>query len=358
MSTEAVWSAVVALADAWADSPAVAALSAAAPANKMSRSPVTDLLQELNAGGAPITSRPLALWTGVQFGLLAQDHLAERANNSLFREFLDMARQVELAHRATVAWIRAKIPGYPMLNAPQFARDSAWTTEQWTHRYQWLRSDFAAGLQFQTQLETIDPILGSPAGSVGRLTTKLASALSQTSVWKEFATKQAALTATDRAVLSAARGDLRLLLVPEVIDRYEPKLAMRRYEYREYHTKKAVDALSGFAGEYARSLTAVSDLIDLSVVDVFAQFVRFGRPVKITPGTVQFEGQGDDVRISVDIDDNSDAIFLNPGRIISFDHPLTSDLVRLDSVGVSVQDDNHARVRLGGSVIPASGFLA
>ena len=356
MSTEAVWSAVADLAEAWVSTPALQALNATAATSRPATSSVAEVLQELDAGGGMVSGQPLALWTGVRFGLSVQDYLAPRTETAEFREFLVLAQRVQVAHETTVAWVRSRLPGYPMLTAPQLARDSAWTTNEWTYRYPWRRADLGAGFQLQARPSTIDQVLGSPSGQASRLTTVLAGALELTPTWESFETNRAALTPADKAQLKTARVDLQSLLTPAAIDRHEPRLALPRCQYREHHTQQAVEAITGRAGNYARSLTAISDLIDLTTVDVLAQLTRFGRPVTLTPAVLELDEAGHGW-ITADLEDDRDTVFLKPGRLVLLNNSLTPDLVRIEETSFSMQDGN-TRVRLRGPMIPGSGSLA
>lgn len=357
MTTEDVWSAVADLAEAWTQTPRVQALNAIAVTGAPTVSAIARALQELDAGGATITYRPLAIATELQYGLAAQPHVAKDVSREDLSDFMSLAEQVEVAHIATVAWIRSRLPGYPMINAPQLVRDSSWTTEQWTHRYPWRRADRGAGLQYQSRVDAIGALLGSAEDfRLADLTTILSNTLKQTREWLAFGAAGALLTPSDKEQLKAACVDLRSLLVPEVIDRHEPNLAVPRAQYREYQTREVVDAMAGRAGEYARALWAINEVVDLVAVDVLAQLTRFGRPVAVEPFSVAFDEAGEN-RITADLIDDMRTMFIKPGRLVHLVNPLTPDVIRVESASFSM-NDGTARIRIRGRTLADSGLLS
>jgi hypothetical protein len=125
---------------------------------------------------------------------------------------------------------------------------------------------------------------------------------------------------------------------------------MRRRDFREHHTRTVVSSLTGTAGAYAQAFTKLNDLVDLVAVDIFAQLVRFGRAAVVEPKTLDFDGSTPD-RITADVAaDDVPMVYLRPGRLVRFDHPLVDDLVRVESTGIS-ETDGRIRMRLTGRVL-------
>jgi hypothetical protein len=355
MTTEAVWSAVADLAEAWAQTPLIQELNTMTLTGTRSKSGIAKLLQELDAGGAQICGHPLALATQVRYGLSVQPYAAKDVRAEELGVFRGLSQRVEVVHFSTVAWMRSRLPGYPMLTSPQLVRESAWTTEAWTHRYPWRRADLAAGLQYQDQLETAS-LLGSLEGvRFAPLTTALSSALKETPEWLVFGAARAGLTSSDLDQLKAACAELRGLLAADTIDRYEPNLAVRRAQYREHHTRHVVESMTGPAGAYARALGAVNDIIDLVTVDVLAQLTRFGRPVSVVPTSLALDEAGENW-ITADLTDEMHTVFIRPGRLVQLANPLTPDLIRVESTSFTMNDVT-TRIRIRGRVLPNSRSL-
>jgi cell fate (sporulation/competence/biofilm development) regulator YlbF (YheA/YmcA/DUF963 family) len=340
MTTPEIWSAAKNLADCFKATPKVVELNELAPADitKATGHRLAKLLNEIDAGGGGVTRHPLQLFTQIRFGLSLPGNSLDGIDQNEFEYFVRLAEQVEVAHRALVAWLRSRLPGYPLILTPHLVRDTIYTTEDYTYKYPWLRADLAAGLQFHPRPVLVADLLSAPDSRLADAAHELASTLRASDEWKKYAAAQMAVSDVDTAELKRARTELRHLLSPQQLDAYEPRLALRRLAYRDHHTKHVVDSLTGAAREFALAFDAVNDLIDLAAVDVLAQLVRFDEPASLTPETLEFD-QDADGYVTVHLRDEGRLLFLRPGRLARIDHALITDAARVDGVGFSMDDD-------------------
>lgn len=349
-----VWTTLADLATAWRAAPLVAEMNRLAPLPLHSTTPTSQVLQEMDAGGASITGRPLSLRSEVQTALRLSPQERWDVTTEEFTRLLQIAERTESAHHYLVRWVRARLPRYPMLNVPQLARNSALTTDEFTWRIPWLRADFGAQLQYQSSPQHLAPLLGlSDSRPLASATKGLVVALERSEAWQVFADTASALTSADIDDLRVARADLERRLSPEAVDRFEPHRALRRLEFRQHHTIDVVESLDGAAGKYATAFTQVDELIELVVADVLAQLVRAGRPTVVAPKHVEFTHGGR--RTAMDLTD-SESIWLKPGQLISPSHPLITEVVRIESSTFAI-DAGRSRMHVEGPLLEASEAL-
>ncbi|SFC96941.1 hypothetical protein SAMN04487968_11722 [Nocardioides terrae] len=338
MTSADIWSAANDLAVAIKATPRILELSELAPASRVDHRPLSRVLNEFDAGGAGITSHPLRLFTQVNFALSAMPDV-QIGDSEQWQRFLSLANRVEAAHHALVAWLRSRLPGYPMILVPQLVREAALTTQEFTYRYPWRPADLAARLQFQPRVVATSELLDAEdPESIRQLTSNLAEALRCSNAWQRYQSAHDALTADDAAQLKAARVELRQLVAPEQLNAYEPRLALPRYNYREHHTREVVESLTGASRDFALAFDAVNGLIDLVAAETLAQLVRFDDVIHLTPGTMEFDDERPDY-VTVHTNESEELLFATPGRLIKIAHPLIADVGRVEALGYAFQND-------------------
>lgn len=185
---------------------------------------------------------------------------AAGATGVALREWIEVAQRVEQAHRLTVAWIRSRLPNYPIIRAPQLARHTTFTTDEFTWQLGWPIQDQRIGLQATPAPPSVGEELNAEPGLVTNLTTttkEIAKALSGTQEWATFAAAASNLDKPAKQNLRAARRTLAERLSPKAVDDHEAKIAVTRSNYRAHVLAEVLDPLSGSALDYAESFGAV-----------------------------------------------------------------------------------------------------
>jgi hypothetical protein len=292
-----LWGAVNDLAQAWAHLPFVQNFAAALPRNAPQRSVgIPGRLQEMEAGGGDISEHPLRLTATIQF-MLRMSFLEAQPPPQRWDSWFETARQIEAAHRLTVAWLRSRMPGYPSLPAPHLAPGTPLTTDEFTKQLIWTRGERTQGLQFQNPPAQIGQILqATPAQQLELVdaTRALVLAFERTDEWTRLAAMRAALTDSARADLRQARETLTQQLSRDKVDAHS-QLALARYNYRVTVLSDVLSRLSGSAREYVTAFTAANKLVEVAGSDVFGELTAYGQPttlsrprdIDLRPGTFQ-----------------------------------------------------------------------
>ena len=77
-----------------------------------------------------------------------------------------MANRIEAAHRMTLAWLRSRLAGYPILRAPQLAPGTPLTTFEMTIHYTWTKEELSGGLNQMPAPPGVPDLLGADARRV------------------------------------------------------------------------------------------------------------------------------------------------------------------------------------------------
>ncbi|MDE9367312.1 hypothetical protein PZ938_16955 [Luteipulveratus sp. YIM 133132] len=343
MSKE-LWEAVWFLAEVWRKSPVVRDMSSQLPktARRADESNenggVATALQNLVAGFGGMLhplmlgSRvPICLQQAERFGIANVDEVD-------MRSWLSAAERVEAAHRSSMAWFRSRLYGYPMLRVPQLARGTSLTTFEFTAHFVWPDLERSIGLQFLDSPQRVAEILRIDDGrGLESAARGVARALEDSSEYREFARSGAALTGSDREQLGTAKRTLRDRLVPEAVDHYEPTLALRRAEFREYETLHSVDDLSGEAAAYASAFMGVVRLLELVLADVFGELVCYGPPLMVSVSQVEFPGNGPYIEYLLNEDEGGP--WISAGDLLWLPDSHVADAVRVERSTISVRDE-------------------
>jgi hypothetical protein len=292
---------------------------------------------------------PLLMNTGMMPGQVA-------VPEHELKQWLDAARRLEMAHRSTVAWFRSRLPGYPLILAPQLVPGTPLTTLEWTSRLIWTRDELRRGLQFQGSPPDVGSELdvrGPPARDLAESARAVASALERTDEWAAFREAVKALGKAGKADLRAARSHLADLLVPEAIDAHEPNLAAPRGDYRAQVTFDVVKSLEGSARSYADAFATANDLIDTSASEVFGQLAMYGEPISLPANRLDLRG-GTPTRVSFEL--GAAYVFVvDCGNVAWLDDPLVSDAVRVESISISFDPATGGGLNVDASILVNTG---
>lgn len=346
-----LWKAVAEQAAAWSALPVVRRFAVDLPRNASQRSRgLSGLLQDVTASGGTVAGRPLRLGTDVPLMLSVMPGDAPTVRPQVLQSWLYDANHVEGAHRVTVAWLRSRLPGYPLLPAPQLAPGTPLTTGEYTYRLSWTRDELAAGFQFQNPPSQAIELLGASAREVARAdeaARRVAVGLLETAAWQRLRNADAALSPAARAELVAARKVIAQASRPALVDAHEPVLAIRRDAYRQQVLADVLGTLVGAALEYAEAFDAAERLLELAASDVFGQLAAY-RPIVLTGVTDLAAGGAERGTVEFTVEDTA---YLDVGSLAWVDDPLCSDAVHLTGLSYSFDQAAGTRVRVTARVL-------
>lgn len=329
----AVWTAVRELANAWSETSRVQSMISELPSNAWDRAghdaaTVPSLLQGLRAGANGLFARPLLLAGTVDY--LLQQPMATmmlgpgpQVDEATLAGWLEHARRVERAHRSTLAWLRSRLPGYPILRVPQLARETHLTTVYYSNSIIWPRQDLPTGRQFDDEPRGVAEALGATPEQSLALTyhaRRLAGALRQTLEWGAFAEARSQLVDADLAELQNAKR--------RVIDRLrdDSRIPAGIYEsdaYRRNETRGAIAELGSSARSYCDAFDELSNLIEESAGDVFGWLTAYGEPQVVETSRVDLP-RPHTAHVVV-----GDPWLHHPADLVRLDDPLLPDVYQV-----------------------------
>ena len=355
-----LWRAVWRLADAWSETPLVNDFAATLPRNQGLENRgdratgIPALLQHLDMS-AGMMMKPLMF--GSRVPVLLDQPLISRGTPALDQgevaAWLTMANRIEAAHRTTLAWLRSRLAGYPILRAPQLAPGTPLTTFEMTIHYIWAKEEFSGGLNLMPAPPCVPDLLGADANASPELdeaARDLVKILEGSPAWIRFHDSLDGLDEVGKVVLREARRELTKRLSEEALDDHEERLALPRAEYRDHTTAEVIDSLTGSAREYADAFTDVHELLTLVACDIFGELALFGEPWPVPvlnletpePGQpiVAFEAQG------------AAGLFLTTGQVLWLSNESVTDAVRIETKSTKfdvegLRDHFQARVLIG-----------
>lgn len=359
-----LWAAVFSLAAAWAGTPVVRRFAPNLPRNAAQRaSGVPGRLQEMEAGGAGISARPLRLTQTVRLmSRMPPSPISQGPPDTReWAQWLAVAAAAETAHRAMIAWLRSRMPRYPDLPAPHLAPGAPLRADESGYELLWTRDEPLAGLQFQNPPPRIAQLLQAGPNEQRQIvngTQALGAALEGTEEWQRMGAAADSLTGPARAQLRQAKKTLQQRLGPAEIGRYSQQ-AHARSEYRGTVLDEVLAALSGPAEEYARSFDAANRLLETAASDVFSQLATYGRPTTAgRPGDIDLRrgARGLLVSFTRPADDGNGTRFhLEMGQLVWLDDALVRDCVQITSSEFSFGLVAGERERCTGTVLPGTG---
>ncbi|WP_053204966.1 hypothetical protein [Jiangella muralis] len=356
-----LWKAVWRLADAWSETPLVKDFAATMPRtqgleNRGDRATgVPALLQHLDLSAGMMMAKPLMF--GSRVPVLLDQPLMSQGTPAVDQGELDawltMANRIEAAHRMTLAWLRSRLAGYPILRAPQLAPGTPLTTFEMTIHHTWTKEELAAGLNQKPAPPNVPDLLGADAGApleLDEAARDLMRTLEGSPAWIRFHDSLDGLDQVGKVALREARRELTERLSEEAVDDHEERLALPRAEYRGHTTAEVIDSLTGSAREYADAFNDVHELLTLVACDIFGELTLFGEPWPVPvlnletpePGQpiVAFEGQG------------AAGFFLTTGQVLWLSNESVTDAVRIETKSMKfdvegLRDHFEARVLIG-----------
>lgn len=357
MSHVALWKAIHEQARAWSGVPICATVAGQLPRNRVpGRAGLPGYLQELQAGGATLGSRPLQAGHLLPWWMQGMPTAISGGVEAELATWLPQLQRVEEAHRLTVAWLRSRMPGYPVMPAPQLAPGTPWTTDEYSWQLGWAREERGRGLQFRPAPEGVAERLGAPAAMSGPLADTaraVADALGATEEWARLAGARLDLTSDVKAALSQARGSIRERLSVESVDAHEPRLAIRRAQYRESVVSEEIERLDGAAREYADAFGSAERLIELAASDVFGQLLMYGAPQTVHAARVEFDGgTSSEPWVSFSA---PELIGGTTGALLWVDDPLIADVVRVEGLNFSLDVTAKELVRCTAVILSETG---
>ncbi|MEU6844830.1 hypothetical protein ABZ930_23455 [Streptomyces sp. NPDC046716] len=357
MSDAQVWQAVTEQAQVWAELPLVSRFARELPYNnRESLTEVPTHLGVLEAHGAQITGSPLR--AGSTVAVFSQVRLPDDERQVLtasWQEWLDAAHRIERAHRDTIAWIRSRLPGYPLLPAPHLAPHTALTTDEFSWRLTWPPQDRAAGIQFTGSPQQANQLLNASrrtATVLDRAAQNLSTTLQHSDAWQQLKATHKALDSPSRSRLIETRTKVKRLLTPQALDIHDTRM-IERHNHRTAILQQEINQLDGAARAYCEAFDATDQLIEFAASDVFGQLALHGEPRRVsitdldlTPGTVP------QAHFSVSADDFS----FTSGLIVRPDDPLLPEACHVTGMTWSFSHTSESR-RVTARVLSGSEYM-
>lgn len=345
LTNKAVWFATHKLAELWRSSDLIQRFTAQLPSNNSATNGVPEMLRNINASTGLVSSQPLIPNTWEDFA----QQLPLVTLDVVGVDFLDAAQPIGFAAENQTAWLRSRLPGYPMILAPHLARGTHRTAPEVGRDLAWRREALQGGLQFDPNPRGISQLLSIGELPYNRAIHAVLNALQETKEWTEFSTYSMDLTEGSRRELAEARKRLHTLLSREAIDEYEPERMARREDYRRRQVATVVNDLSDSAREYARAFERVDELIDWVSLRVLGQFVAYGPPQFLTDakevererGTIRFQSHTPFPQSS----------------LVQINHPLAPDLALVTSMNFYSNERGAAVNKYSAEILAGSAGL-
>jgi hypothetical protein len=264
-----VWEAVEGLAAQWKASPVVARYAAplTGPASPLGRALAGQTTSSVD--GQPLLHARI---------LPASPGFAQVQAVAGAAEWLADGSKIAGLFHITVEWLRARLPGHPLLAAPQLVRNSPWTSGELPFRIPWLLPQLrTAGLQFRPAPPGVADGLQIPHRIHDNNARKLAATLAATEVAVSLEQTLAGLTPADEKALAGARAELRRSFANQQVDGIAGSAPVKRLAYREAVMHQTIQQLPRKAREFALAAEAADRLI-FQATALFSQLVIFGPP--------------------------------------------------------------------------------
>lgn len=266
MGTYELWTAVSTLTDRWVESEPVEVIRDELSKDLDSSEALAGLRRLALQEPQDVRRMPLAVYKAfphMGFDLTSRD-----------RRFMSNSAALDKAIHALTWAVRSLLPGYPTMPAPQLARDSYHTMNNFFPP--WSREIMRAGVQYQNIAQDIDRLLGiSGAATV----SSLQGAFQTTQSWTAFNTRHEALTPALRAELLAARRTItEQMSIENSNEEMNPGDPYTPLNRARLTTETVIASLSAEAQDYAKAFDNVSGEIDRVVAAIIPQLVAFGPP--------------------------------------------------------------------------------
>jgi hypothetical protein len=191
-SSVGLWRAVSDLAHGWAATPVVRWFAADLPRNAdQRRHGIPGRLQELEAGGAGISSRPLRIASTVRNTNAWPPAPDFAPDPQKWKQWFAAAEAVEIAHGIMTAWLRSRMPGYPTIPAPQLVSGAPLTVDGFGQPRPWTQDERRQGLQLRDSPPEITRLLNATVAEARRIAAairSLGAAMQGTGEWQRMQT--------------------------------------------------------------------------------------------------------------------------------------------------------------------------
>lgn len=266
MSTIELWTAVADLVQSWVKSPHVIGIREELWKDLDSSEALRPLQIMALREPQNIRSMPLAVYKA--FPHMGID-LTPRD-----KQFMAHSASVEKAIVFLMWAVRSKLPGFPMIAAPQLAERSRLTMHNFTPP--WTRETMRSGLQYRDLSPSIQQSIGIDSSAT---LSRLLAGFSTVPSWHEFKAAHDHLTPELRSDLLAARRLITERAIEEndttEIDSGDPWMRIKR-------ARASADAiiaeLAPDALAYAGAFDLINDEIDLVIANVVTSSIAFGPP--------------------------------------------------------------------------------
>lgn len=331
-----LWKQIESLAGAWRAEEDVRRVLAQMPSRH--RSPRTGLperIEMMQAGGG--RSGPLRV--AYFYHLMSQSpFLAGAEAPPGLAEWLSDATKVATTYRLQLGWMRAQLPGFPMLRVPQLVDGAPLVSSDQIHHIPWARQDFAAGYQ----LMSAPPRVAGSGRELGEAAARVAEAFTHEEEWRQFEGAQAALTASDIDQLRRVNTSLRHEVRSEAVDQFEPGNLIRRLEFRHDKLEGALDSLTGDAANYARSFDVLNDILQTTLETSLDYLVEFDRP-SVLSAVDEIDLDGDHAEFSV-------SELVHVGGLVFVPDAAIDEAGIVESTSLTM-DHGETRIRVGIKVL-------
>jgi hypothetical protein len=339
VSTPEIWTAVADLVECWVGSPHVQGVREELWKDLDSSEAIRPLQVLALRSPQDIRSTPLAVYKA--FPHMGID-LTPRV-----RQFMAYSAALEKAIVYLIWAVRSRLPGFPMIAAPQLAERSRLTMNNFTPP--WTREAMRSAFQYRDLAPSINAAIEvDSAAPLGRLL----AAFNTLPSWYTFKTAQDGLTPALRSDLLAARRMITERAINEndttEIDSGDPWMRIKR---ARSSADEAIAELAPNALAYATAFDRVNDEIDLVIANVVTSLIAFGPPETLgglgglnmlatQPLKVTFQLEGAD--------------FAHTGRIYWTDDSLVTDAVYVDGFHFAGDHIHGDRVGFDATVLVGS----
>jgi hypothetical protein len=254
------------------------------------------------------------------------------------RQFMAHSEAVEKAIVYLMWAVRSKLPGFPMIAAPQLAEGSRLTMHSFTPP--WTRAALRSGFQYRDLSPSINAAI--EVNSAEPL-ARLLAAFNTLPSWRAFKAAHDCLTPAVRSVLLTARRLITERATDEndatEIDSGDPWMRIKRARASadEIVAELAPDALS-----YAIAFDRVNDEIDLVIANVITSSIAFGPPGTLAGVVALNMLAGQPLKVTFQLEG---ADLAQTGRIYWTDDSLVTDALYIDGffyAGDHVHGDRFA----------------
>jgi hypothetical protein len=253
-------------------------------------------------------------------------------------QFMAHSAALEKAIVFLIWAVRSKLPGFPMIVAPQLAERSRLTMDNFTPP--WTREAMQSGLQYQDLSPSINAAIEVDSGAP---LARLLAAFNTLPSWHAFSAAHDGLTPALRSELLSARRMITERAINEngttEIDSDDPWMRIKR---ARASAGEVIAELAPNALAYATAFDRVNDEIDLVIANVITSLIAFGPPAILVgagglnmlatqPLKVTFQLEGADLA--------------HTGRIYWTDDSLVTDALYVDGfhyAGDQVHGDRFA----------------